>query len=366
MNAPSIRPDPRTGLSRDGLLDWLHAATRLQRRHLDAILRKAESAHPEPPAAYSAAPLDPNRAGDQSDGFEITAFSAHAPSAAKPRFFVKQLNDPRYHEAWHYLALHQVHAPIPRLHGWMANPDGREVLFMEHVRIDLRDDTLTPSSADYEAFIRLIARFNSLRPPERYTSQLPVADLPGILEDTLPAVRTLASQGRRGALGPEVAAFLARPEHTRGRLLAQVQALAAAVHAMPRGLIHGDLFPRHVGVRRGAGEWLVIDLLYTQMGPRYFDVSPFLGAPPDASPLTRARRRHLAAAYLESSPDAPHSPHDADALLAEAETLWLAWEFRNIRHWILSALEEPKHSASPDGRRWLLHRLTQLMARRPV
>jgi hypothetical protein len=358
---PPLNDVARTGMARGELLGWLHARTRLPLRHLDALLQRFERAEPGGFAAYAAAPLDRDRAGDQSDGFEVGG-ARTAEAAPEPRLFIKQLNDPRYHEAWHYLALQPVGAPIPNLYGWMGNPDGREVLFMERLRIDLRDDALAPASCDYETFIRLIAHFNSLRPPTRYVLQLPSADIAGVLEGTLPALKAVEAQGRRGALGPEIARFLARPEHTRARLAAQLAALAENVRGMHRGLIHGDLFPRHVGVRPDTGEWLVIDLLYTQMGPRLFDLAPFLGAPADASRMTRARRRRLAAVYLERYAGAPHPPDGVEALLAEAATLWLAWEFRNLRRWMLSALEETKNGVLPDSRRWLLSRLEQLAA----
>lgn len=361
MNAqhPS-RPLPRDAMTREALRDWLLPYTRLQRRHIDAILLKFERSHPGAASLYAAAPLPGDRAGDQSEGFEISARPASAPeSPAQPVLFVKVLNDARYHEAWHYMSLHHAHAPVPALHGWMSNVDGREVLFIEHVRTDLSDDSLPPESTEYETFIGLIGRYNALTPPTRYTSQLPKADISGILQDTLPAMKALDLNGRRGALGSGISRFLDHPDHTRARLLAQLDALAAAVRAMPVGLIHGDLFPRHVGVRRLTGEWLLFDLLYTQTGPRLFDLAPFLGAPDDASRLTRARRRHLAEVYREHC----SAPFDStDALLSEAATLWLAWEFRNLRRWVLSALEEGHNGAATDSRRWLLRRMEQFMA----
>jgi len=332
---------------------------------VDRILRRAEQMQGHSPDRYHPAPLNPDRAGDQSDCFEIAPLERAATFPPRNRLFIKQLNDPRYHEAWHYLALTPAGAPVPVLYGWMSNADGHEVLFLEHLHMGFTDESLSPEDTRYETFIRLIARFNALQPPTRYLAQLPLADLPGILEDAAPALPTLVAHGRRGGLGTDVRRLLTRGPHPDAHLAAQLRALVRRLRAMPIALIHGDLFPRHVGVRADTGDWRVIDLLYTQRGPRLFDLAPFLGAPEDATPLLADRRRELARAYLDSLGPAPNAPRDVGELLAEVEALWLGWEMRCLRRWILSALEEGSNGVYRDSRRWLLQRLVQLAEWQP-
>jgi len=300
--------------------------------------------------------------------FDWTARSGWTGSS---RAFVKKQGDPvqvggrpvepRPVEAEHYRWLARHGAPIPRLYGALtvADPDEREILFVEHLAGVVTEGEpwagLQSDADRFHRYLAAVARFSAIQPSGHDASPLPRPhrhfrhQMAG-WERKLDALWRDAQDGR---LGDELRQACA--DGGREQLRRLGARLRGAIGGMAQGLSAGDHEPFQSGWRE-SGEAVLFDLELVGFAPRFYDIAVTLGAPDDYCPRCRPGRE-LAEHYLAEYARFGGSRVPVEQLLAETRALWLAWTIGWIGYW-----HRPARDGRPDARR-LLHRKLRCLLR---
>ncbi len=275
------------------------------------------------------------------------AYVTKAGRAGRVTIFVKRFHrtGPAESQQYRFLQAHQ--APIPRMYGVLLDPDGREILFLEHVDAS-REARSIRAVERLREFVALMARFHAIQPSTEYTAWLEQA--PWRFHDRLasaePALDLIWDHARKGELGQSLKDFCS----SCGSGLRQLQSLVRHVTdrclQMPQTLIHTDFSTENTG-RRQTGELLVLDVEWVSLGPRFFDVAEFLGTPPE-----RWRRdlsqgeltQHYLAEYARWGGSRP----SLEAFLDDIRVLWLADKLRYLDFILHRALGGSAESPADD------------------
>ena len=241
----------------------------------------------------------------------------------KETVFVKCFHKPEQGESRHYHRLTGVGAPIPRWYGAATTRDGQEVIFLEYL-LPVVDFTGMLESADqFRQFLSVTAQFNAVSPPPEYAAALPRRDFGRELAEVHPVLDRIWAHADSGELGDDLHSLCSARADGLGALHDMVARLAQPLAEMEIGFLHNDLYPDSVAWRRGTGELLVVDLESAGLGPRYYDVARWLGAPDEVQPHSSARTL-LAEHYLSEYGDWSGRETDTRQFLEEAGLLWLA------------------------------------------
>lgn len=284
--------------------------------------------------------------------------------AGRVTVFAKHSNDPESTEAEQCGFLGAHGAPIPRMYGTLRSSAGRPILFFEHVDTS-ESARSTGSPESLRELLSLMARFNAIRPAPDYAAWLQQAS--STREDKAATqARTqelLWEAAQRGDLGDDLRRFCASRQHDLPRIQTFTQRLFGQVVQMETGLVHTDFSRENTG-RRSTGERVVMDLEEVTIGPRFTDVSGWLGRPVDL--WTRQEdQRDMAEYYLREYSRWGGCPPSLDQCLEESQVLWVQKMIDDLDFGLRYGQEDS--SADDDWRngcrRGLLNNLTRLLDR---
>lgn len=255
---------------------------------------------------------------------------------AEATLFVKRLKATEGREARHYQAWAAAGLPVPVLHG-VLEPAQREILFLEYVDAvpDYRPyERFVFDEEKFLQFLAVTAHLDATTPPADYAASLPVWSPPEMfgrsVEDCMNRAEQCWTSAREGQLGDALEQFCA--SHDPAPLGTLAERLIAHPFPPPTCLAHDCYEPCHTGWCRGTGEMLIFDLQDISYGPRFANVSPWLGAPDDVEPLCRPRRE-LAEYYLAEYARHGGVAVSAEQLLAETRWQWLCEAICLVSRW---------------------------------
>lgn len=250
----------------------------------------------------------------------IPTFSYVTPEGRRGRvtIFAKHSHNPESPEAerYRFLAAHGV--PVPEVYGLVRSPEDRPVLFLEY--LDVSEQARSVSSAQgLLELLSLMARVNAIRPtPEQTAFLRSWWDGPA---REMSALEVLWEEAQEGDLGDDLQQFCTSRRHDLSRLLAFTQRLDQQMREMEIGVLHNDFSPENTG-RRVTGERVVMDPELLSMGPRFGDISGWLGRPEDL--WTREEnQRDLAEHYLREYARCGGSAPSLKECLEECHLLWV-------------------------------------------
>ena len=241
-------------------------------------------------------------------------------------------------EAHHYAYLAKQQALIPRVYGVLRGSDDREMIFLEYLDPAADPYRLLKDDERFREFLALSARFNSIQPLADYAAQLPRSDVGQKLHNSLSTLDHLWDHACKGELGDALAQFCSRGDDKLSRLRRLAKRLVEPVSQMEIGLIHNDFYPPNCGWSRDTGELLVFELEFVALGPRFYDVARWLGAPNDIEPRCRPREE-LAEYYLELYVQRGGTTVSLDQLLKETSILWTAQKLTDMNFGLGRALD---------------------------
>jgi hypothetical protein len=250
----------------------------------------------------------------------IPTFSYVTPEGRHGRvtIFAKHSHNPHSPEAEKYRLLAAHGVPIPKVYGVLRSPEDRPVLFLEYM--DVSDEARSTRSTERRLeFLSLEASVNSIQPTPEEAALLPSWwDGPATEEITL---ALLWEQAERGDLGEDLRQFCASRRDDLARLLAFTQRLDQQARQMQSGVLHNDFSIENTG-RRATGERVVMDPELLGLGPRFGDVSGWLGRPEDLW-ARKEEPRDLAQHYLREVARWGGTPPSREECLEECHLLWM-------------------------------------------
>jgi hypothetical protein len=273
--------------------------------------------------------------------------------------FAKHSHNPESPEAEKYglLAAHGV--PIPDVYGVVRSPGGRPILFLEYLDVSEQAQSVSSSEGLLE-LLSLMARVNAIHPTPEQTAFLHSWwDGPATEVSTL---EVLWEDARKGDLGEDLQQFCASRRDDLPRLQAFTRRLDRQARQMETGVLHNDFSPGNTG-RRATGERVVMDPELVSTGPRFGDVSGWLGRPEDL--WTRGEdQRDLAEHYLREYARWGGSPPSLDQCLEECHLLWV-YGLNNLDFGLglARADSDTCEEYRAGSRRGLLKQLTLLLDR---
>ena len=274
------------------------------------------------PVAYFEISIEHQVEGDYGFAAEklIPTFCYVTPEGSRGRvtIFAKHSHNPESPEAerYRFLAAHGV--PLPRLYGVLRSPEDRPILFLEHLDVCEQARSVRSTEGLLE-LLSLMARVNAIRPTAEQS-----ALLPSWWDDPATEVSTLEllwGDAQKGDLGEDLQQFCASRRADLPRLLAFTRRLDRQVREMEMGVLHNDFSIENTG-RRATGERVVMDPELLGRGPRFGDVSGWLGRPEDLWWRTE-KRRDLAEHYLREHARWGGSPPALEECLEECRLLWV-------------------------------------------
>lgn len=183
--------------------------------------------------------------------------------------FVKWQGEEGYCEGVHYEHLARLGAPVPKLYG-ARQVDGREMLFLEHL------DCAEEPAVD-EELVAGTARLNAVVPDAAYAARLSERGFVRELAEAGQTVGRIHAHALDGSLGGSLQDFCRGLPELPERLSRLADEYATEVSAMDTGLIHTDLYPENCGRRVDGGELVIFDLVFTSVGPRFYDIARWVG-----------------------------------------------------------------------------------------
>jgi aminoglycoside phosphotransferase (APT) family kinase protein len=237
--------------------------------------------------------------------------------------FVKCFHNPDQGESRHYHQLTTASAPIPRWYGAVTTQDGREVIFLEYLHPVVDFMGMLEDEEQFRQFLSVTAHFNAISPPPEYAAALPRRDFGRELAAVHPVLDRIWAHADSGEIGDDLHSLCSGRPDRLDALRALATGLVRPIADMEVGLLHNDLYPDSVAWRRDTGELLVVDLESIGLGPRFYDVARWLGAPDELQTQALARTS-LAEHYLGGYEHWSGRETDRGQFLTEARLLWLA------------------------------------------
>lgn len=237
--------------------------------------------------------------------------------------FVKLFREAERSEARHYVGLANHGAPISRLFGALTTGDGREMIFLEYLEPVVDFMGMLEDRRQFEQLLSVAARFNAVTPTPEYAATLPRRDFARELSEVAPVLARIWQHGAKGDIGDDLRRLCSADEGKLDALRQLAARLVEPIAGMDVGLLHNDFYPDSVAWHRETGELLVVDLESVGLGPRFYDVARWLGAP-DEMQYHASARGLLAERYLGEYEQYTRRRIDLHQFLVEARSLWLA------------------------------------------
>jgi len=287
------------------------------------------------------------------------SYVTHECRRGRVTIFAKHSHNPESPEAGKYRLLATHGVPAPRVYGLVCSPEDRPILFLEYLDVSEQAQSVT-STENLLELLSLIARVNAIRPtPEQAALLGSWWDGPATEVSTF---EVLWEDAQKGNLGEGLQQFCASRRDELPRLLAFTHRLEEQAREMEMGVLHNDFSPGNTG-RRATGERVVMDPELMGLGPRFGDVSGWLGRPEDLW-QRKENQRDLAEHYLREHARWGGSPPSLDECLEECHLLWV-YGLCNLDFGLglARADSDTCEEYRANSRRGLLKRLTLLLNR---
>lgn len=280
-----------------------------------------EAAVGEPVASFEIS-IEHQVEGDYGFGAEklIPTFSYVTPEGRRGRvtLFAKHSHNPESPEAQRYRFLGAHGVPVPQVYGLVRSPEDRPIVFLEYVDVSEQAQSVSSTEGLLE-LLSLMARVNAIHPTPEQAALLPSWwDGPATEVSTL---EVLWEDARKGDLGEDLQQFCASRRDDLPRLLAFTRRLEEQAREMEMGVLHNDFSRGNTG-RRATGERVVMDPELVSTGPRFGDVSGWLGRPEDLWEREE-NQRDLGEHYLREYARWGGSAPSLDECLEECHLLWM-------------------------------------------
>lgn len=272
------------------------------------------------------------------------SYTTNSGRTAEANVFVRRPNKKRKgtDQAYHYAYLQEAGVPVPNLYGVLKDEEGREVLFLEHLReVTISDEEFWRNPQNAESLLSMLARFNAVSLTPEYIGVVGKAmAYRGVstiecwnlwLPFSVHMLQKVWEHALDGSLGRDLRKYCSQ----RAERLEQLQELAVRllhpVNALESGLIHGDLHPGNVGWRYTNDELVLFDFEDLMIATKCYDVAMCIGAPENYRDYP-CPRRDLAQHYLEHVREAGGSTIPLERFLKDLLIVWFA---RKINLWEL-------------------------------
>ena len=278
--------------------------------------------------------------------------------------FVKRRYEdhPGYREAHHYTYLTRHGAPVARLYGALTDDQHREILFLEHLdvvtELDLPFAETQQEPKRFPAYLAAFARFHAVEPCDEYAARLhedmaqrewgPWWEESKLRGNAARILESVWEHATRGELGERVAALCQEARGTLGLLHGLVGRWAGAVSKLPIGLAHSDCYPDCVGWRSATREAVIFDLEDVGLGPRFFDVAPWVAPPDEVQPRCWPREK-LARHYLSHYEQQGGGHVPVAQFLEDGRACWLIWVILEMEAYLERALRGPADRTMRDS-----------------
>lgn len=269
----------------------------------------------------------------------ILQYSLPDGSVEQLPIFVKRNDDPEVCEATFYQELSDRRVAIPDLYFATKDEKNREMLFMEVVgdfRHEWPWDGFRMEPEFFPGFIEAAGTLNGI------SSQEPLKQLrlrrksPPDSAEWKAAIRRVIRDGKAGILGEAIRNIVSRLDQKGSLIASRVEQICDDISQMPCGVIHDDLYPFQVGVRKN-GDVVIFDLHDIKMGPRSCDMGLWLGAPDEVQERCLPQD-DLIDIYLGTYCREGLEMHPS-SLKAEAYRHWQLKMVEMIDHWYSPAAE---------------------------
>jgi hypothetical protein len=287
----------------------------------------------------------------------IPTFDYQTEQASRDRItmFVKRHDQAGRIEAEQFRFLQGRGAPIPRLYEVVKDKRGCDVLFLEYLPKVYTNREVYENPDLLRRFAGLAARLNTLPVSESYRALPHHGSVSGIPDRQAHVLPEVVRRSADCELGTELQDLAKRNGSPASQLEAKLHRLGSAVAAFGLGFVHGDFWPFHVGSRSGSDELIAVDLGWSLLASRFFDIAPFVG-PADEDINLCLSRDEVARHYLDEYCRLSGTTVSLDEFLLEADAVWAAWNSRRIG-WLL-----PKADAGNRKARITLHWLLSIIA----
>ena len=274
--------------------------------------------------------------------------------------FVRRPNKKRLgtDQACHYAYLQGAGVPVPKVYGALKDEEGREVLFLEHLReVTTSDEEFWRNRHHFESLLSLLARFNAVAPSPEYIGRIGRAmAYRGVstiecwnlwLPFSVHMLHKVWKHAVDGSVGSKLKNFCSQGTERLDKLQILAFRLLRPVNSLESGLTHGDLHPGNVGWRGTNDDLVLFDFEDIMIATKLYDAAMCLGAPEDFGAYP-CPRRDLAQYYLEQSRMAGGSPLSIDRFLEDLLMIWFA---RKINLWELLPpdLDGPPYESIDPG-----------------
>ncbi len=270
-------------------------------------------------------PLPPNPGLNGDKVICEATMRSEGRSLAAIECFIKRMPTPEHCEAHLYKSLHSLHFSLPEFYGHYLDDRGREVLALEYIP---RVGYSYESEEETVEWLSLMAQFNAM--PLSSIDEKSLCDsnwgiwlIDGKVETEFEAVIRNAADS---LIGDELATFCQANELKIRSLPSFARRLHAVVSGMPKALCNEELQPGW----RSDGTLVAFDLHCTRVGPRFLDISSYIGEPEAQSIWGRALspRMKWAGVYGEALASAGGPSIEAAAILHESHLVWMAFAFQ--------------------------------------
>ena len=274
----------------------------------------------------------------------ILRYSLSNGGEGKLPIFVKRNDNPEVSEAAYYQQLSDRGVSVPDLYFSSRDEHNREILFVETVE-DFRHEWPWDSfRTDGEVFPGFIGAAGTLNGVSLQGSSFPELlsrrkSSPDAAEWTT-AIQRVIQDAKAGILGEAIRTVVSRFGQKGSLIANRVEQICKEISQMPRGVIHGELYPFQAGLRKN-GDVVIFDLHEVKMGPRAWDMALWLGAPDDLQRRCLPQD-DLVDIYLETYCREGLEMHPS-TLKAEAYRHWQLKMVEIIDHW---------YSAAADGKEY--------------
>ncbi|NKB65941.1 MAG: hypothetical protein GKR89_02660 [Candidatus Latescibacteria bacterium] len=267
-------------------------------------------------------PPNPGLAGDKL----ICEVSMRSEGRALPpvECWIKRMVTPDHREAHLYRSLHRSQFPLPKFYGHYLDERSREVLLLEYIP---RVGHSFESDEETAEWVSLLARFNAIPLGSVDIESLVNEDwaaflISGKVETYFDAVIRYAADS---LIGDELAAFCQANESKIRSLPGFAKSLHAVVSDMPKALTNNELHPGW----RSDGALVAFDLHGTSVGPRFLDISKYIGEPESITiwGISLSPRIKWARIYGRELEAAGGPSVDAESILQESRLVWLVTAF---------------------------------------
>jgi thiamine kinase-like enzyme len=250
----------------------------------------------------------------------------------------RKKSDPGRLQAHHYDFLKGYGIPVPCLYGVLRDEQGSEVVFLEHLEeITSTENRLFDNPDTLKEFVKLMARFNSIRPTVDYAARLGwdmaerdfTMNWKTWMTWSVFVLDYIEKNAAQDLFDERIKQFCQSGSPGISELKNIALELVYIIPSLPVGYIHGDFLPANTGWRKDPRELVVFDFEDVLLDTRFYDIAYFIGGW-DIEGKHPPTQRELAEIYLEN-----YVRHGGDKVNIEdfIREITLVWYARKLNLW---------------------------------